>query len=446
MGLGARPNSGGAIDPESRQIIAIVLGDIPHRIGVSECFMSSCHDSFANSLLECSIFHRCAPVAQWIEYWPPKPGVAGSIPAGRTTDSLSHGCRAIRPSRPWTVKGAIKMLATLVSVLRKAGCAAGLGWLAPAMLVLGVVGCSSTPLGSSSSAPSVSPPSSRLSDGPPPPGAAPDPLKVPDAEPRVEPIVTGGPNKPYEVLGQSYVPMTADEPLVERGLASWYGRKFHGRRTASGETYNMYAMTAAHKTMPIPSYARVTNPANGREVVVRINDRGPFSDSRVVDLSWAAAVKLGVQAGVQTVEVRRLTHDEIRAGTSVSTAVAAAGKPVPVPAVSLPVSVPAPAPAVVPSPVAAVAVPPDVKARAPTVAAAGFWLQLGAFSRQAGAIDFYRRVAGEMDWLSPLLAVFAEGGVHRLQAGPYGSREQAREAADKVRSALSLVPVIVERR
>jgi pyruvate dehydrogenase E1 component len=100
----------------------------------------------------------------------------------------------------------------------------------------------------------------------------------------------------------------------ERGGASWYGRKFHGKPTASGEPYDMYAMTAAHKTMPIPSYARVRNPANGREVVVRINDRGPFVAGRVIDLSYTAALKLGVLAGVAPVEVERLTLADIRSG------------------------------------------------------------------------------------------------------------------------------------
>ena len=138
--------------------------------------------------------------------------------------------------------------------------------------------------------------------------------QVPDAEPRIEPLRVGGPNKPYVVLGQRYEPMTSDLPLAERGGASWYGRKFHGKPTASGEVYDMYAMTAAHKTMPIPSYARVRNPANGREVVVRINDRGPFADGRVIDLSYTAALKLGVLNGVAPVEVRRITHAEIRAG------------------------------------------------------------------------------------------------------------------------------------
>lgn len=152
-------------------------------------------------------------------------------------------------------------------------------------------------------------------DGPPADPVA-GAAQIREVQPRVEHIRVGGPNKPYEVFGRSYVPMTQDRPFRERGLASWYGRKFQGRPTASGEPYDLFAMTAAHKTMPIPSYAVVRNPANGREVVVRVNDRGPFAEGRVIDLSWAAALKLGVLAGVTPVEVRRLTHDEIRAGAA----------------------------------------------------------------------------------------------------------------------------------
>lgn len=138
--------------------------------------------------------------------------------------------------------------------------------------------------------------------------------RVPDAVPRVEPIRAGGPNKPYEVDGRLYVPFTADRPLREVGGASWYGRKYHGRPTASGEPYDMFAMTAAHTTMPIPSFARVFNPANGRSVIVRVNDRGPFVPGRVIDLSYTAALRLGVHRAVAPVEVRRLTLEEIRSG------------------------------------------------------------------------------------------------------------------------------------
>ena len=138
-------------------------------------------------------------------------------------------------------------------------------------------------------------------------------MQVPDALPALEPIRAGGPNKPYAVLGETYNPLPPEAALSERGLASWYGRKFHGRRTASGEMYNMYAMTAAHRTLPLPSYARVSNPANGRSVIVRINDRGPFIKGRIVDLSYSAAQKLGVQ-GLAAVQLVRITPQEIRSG------------------------------------------------------------------------------------------------------------------------------------
>ncbi|MCA6215228.1 septal ring lytic transglycosylase RlpA family protein [Ideonella sp. B7] len=297
-------------------------------------------------------------------------------------------------------------------------------------VVLALAACSSTP----------------RRDGPPPGGA----VSGPDAVPRVDPIRVGGPNKPYTVLGRSYVPMTADLPLYEEGLASWYGTKFHGASTASGEPYNMNAMTAAHRTMPIPSYARVRNPANGREVIVRVNDRGPFVSGRVIDLSYAAAVKLGVQNGVAPVEVQRITHDEIRTGawrTDAATALAAARPAAPAAA---PVAV-APTPVPLPAPMTPGVA--DRRAETPTAAdpagaqAAGFWLQLGAFSRSDGADSFRRQVATTLSWLSPQqLAIFAEDGLHRLQAGPYASRQQASMVAERVRDALQLVPVIVERR
>ncbi len=148
------------------------------------------------------------------------------------------------------------------------------------------------------------------------PGADPPPrlALVPDAVPRVEPLRAGGPNKPYSVMGQTHVPMTTDLPWVESGGASWYGRKYHGRPTSSGEIYDMYAMTAAHRTLPIPSYARVRNPANGREIVVRINDRGPFVEGRIIDLSYTAALKLDLLRGVAPVQVQRITQAEILLG------------------------------------------------------------------------------------------------------------------------------------
>lgn len=137
---------------------------------------------------------------------------------------------------------------------------------------------------------------------------------MPDAVPRVEPIKSGGANRPYTIAGRSYVPLADDRAFRERGLASWYGAPFHGRVSASGERYDMYAMSAAHPTLPLPSYARVRNPANGRQVIVRVNDRGPFVKGRVIDLSYAAALRLGLLRGPGIVEVERITNREIAAG------------------------------------------------------------------------------------------------------------------------------------
>ncbi|CAG0945972.1 Endolytic peptidoglycan transglycosylase RlpA [Gammaproteobacteria bacterium] len=276
-----------------------------------------------------------------------------------------------------------------------------------------------------------------------------DLASVPDAQPRVEAIRAGGPNKPYTVLGRSYTPIRDDRPFSERGLASWYGRKFHGRRTANGEVYNMYDMTAAHPTLPIPSYVRVRNPANQREVVVRINDRGPFHPGRVIDLSYTAAYKLGLLRGVAPVELTRITFDDIRAGrwrrdtvddaapAASATELAQLGETAAAPASSQAVAVPLDT-----SPAADDAPVPIAEPRA----AAGFWVQLGAFRQREGADGFQRRVVAELDWLAPLLAVFAEPTSYRLQAGPYASRDAAQEAAGRIRDALSLVPMIVERR
>jgi rare lipoprotein A len=130
---------------------------------------------------------------------------------------------------------------------------------------------------------------------------------APDATPRHEPGRRAGNPSSYVVRGKRYHVHRSNDGHQERGIASWYGRKFHGRRTASGEVYNMYAMTAAHKSLRIPSYARVTNLENGRELVVRVNDRGPFSKKRILDLSFAAAKELGVlRRGTARVEIRAL--------------------------------------------------------------------------------------------------------------------------------------------
>ncbi|MCV2367791.1 septal ring lytic transglycosylase RlpA family protein [Roseateles oligotrophus] len=295
---------------------------------------------------------------------------------------------------------------------------------------LGLAGCASR-------APLL--PSSNSKDGP--EAVIPANLQqVPDALPQIEPIRKGGPNKPYEVLGQRYEPITIDAPLSERGLASWYGKKFHGRSTSSGEIYNMYAMTAAHPTMPIPSYARVRNPANGREVLVRINDRGPFHSSRIIDLSYTAALKLDILRGVTPVELERITYEEIRSGAWQR------GRGEELGPVDPPVFAAAPpAGSAEPESIASMTAAAPV-VTLPRHAAPGFWVQMGAYSKLDGAEQFRQKLLQELDWMAPLLAVFKDGGLHRLQAGPYSSREDARQAAERVKLALNMNALVVERR
>ena len=135
---------------------------------------------------------------------------------------------------------------------------------------------------------------------------------IPDAVPKIEPLAKYA-NRPYQVFGQEYVPEVEEKPFRQKGGASWYGKQFHGQKTSSGETYNMYEMTAAHKTLPLPSYVRVTNQANGKQVIVRVNDRGPFHPNRIIDLSYAAANKLGYAgSGSAQVEIERILPMEIR--------------------------------------------------------------------------------------------------------------------------------------
>jgi rare lipoprotein A len=282
-----------------------------------------------------------------------------------------------------------------------------------------------------------------------------------DAEPRVESIRVGGANKPYQMQGRTYVPETRDVPFRERGLASWYGRKFHGKMTSSGEPYDMYAMTAAHPTLPIPSYARIRNPANGREVIVRINDRGPFDSGRIVDLSYTAALKLDLLRGVAPVELERITFDDIRTGAWRGTGAPRNDvdpAPVQLAAAALPSPVSTPiAAAATP---AATATPPSFATTVPTqdvalvtttpaaVDAGRFWIQLGAFRARDGAETFRSQVGSDAAarWLEPLLVIVGESAPYRVQAGPYRSRDEADEAAQRARSALALVPVVVERR
>lgn len=241
---------------------------------------------------------------------------------------------------------------------------------------------------------------------------------IPDAVPKTEPLQRGA-NRPYVVFGKAYEPMASLQPFRQRGTASWYGRRFHGQKTSSGEPYDMYAMSAAHPTLPIPSYARVTNLANGRSVVVRINDRGPFHSDRIIDLSYTAAYKLGYAgAGSAQVEVESILPGE----TQVASAPPA----------------PSPPPMEAPKPAAPLAA-------APASEPGAVYLQLGAFSSRENAEDLRSRIARQLSWLADTVQVLAIGNLWRLHVGPYGSSEAARAVAARIESELNLKPLLVVR-
>ena len=272
--------------------------------------------------------------------------------------------------------------------------------------------------------------------------------QIPDAEPRVEALARAA-NNPYSVFGQQYVPYKTLVPYRQRGIGSWYGRKFHGQRTSSGEPYDMYAMTAAHATLPIPSYARVTNLANGRSVIVRINDRGPFRSGRLIDLSYAAAYKLGyVGAGSASVEVDSIMPEEMpliaARRREAATALAAAQ---PSPDTRRPAAETQPMAPVV---LAAASLPPpepeQMRRPLPLDAeAGGIYLQLGAFSARDNAENFRVRVYQRLAWLNDAIRIFARDGMYRLDLGPYRDREEAAGMAEKISDALQFRPFIVVR-
>jgi len=244
---------------------------------------------------------------------------------------------------------------------------------------------------------------------------------IADAVPRAEPPHRFA-NNPYSVLGRDYVPLRSGAPYQARGIASWYGRKFHGQKTSSGERYDMYGMTAAHPTLPIPSYVRVTNPANGKSVIVRINDRGPFHAGRVIDLSYTAAWKLGYVGNGSTLVV----VESIQPGQETQMA------------------------AVVPEeaddPIARFAAAEAEAAPLPEVRdMRGHYLQLGAFGNRDNAESLKARLARELGSLGEKLVVQSAGKLFRLQLGPWADAVEARRMAEYVRETLELKPVVVQR-
>lgn len=229
---------------------------------------------------------------------------------------------------------------------------------------------------------------------------------VPDAVPKAEPLRQAN-MQPYVALGKQFKPMTELTPYKKRGIASWYGRRYHGNNTASGEVYDMYAMTAAHPTLPLPSYARVTNLDNGKSVIVRLNDRGPFLSDRLIDLSYTAAYKLGILAGGSgRVEVESIVPDD--------SATLAAVKP----------SVSQPA--------------PDSDAVMNMV-----YLQLGAFGSPDNAHNFLTQVRKKLPSLKDAVSITKNKGLYKIHAGPYLDHTVAKIAANTISQQLAITPVIV---
>jgi rare lipoprotein A len=247
-----------------------------------------------------------------------------------------------------------------------------------------------------------------------PQGGIPDVDQIPEPEVRAEPRSRYGNRSPYTVLGKRYVVRDEAQGYDEVGLASYYGNKFHGRRTSNLEVYDMYAFTAAHKTLPLPSYARVTNLGNGKSVVVRVNDRGPFHDGRIIDLSYAAAVKLGVdRAGTARVEVVGLGPGE---NARQEYPAVAATEP---PSAMDQLLVGLPANAVAAADAAGGPSPQPVAAAAAPVASEGVVLQVASFGTRENAERALARLDGAGIANARLLDADAGGKrVWRLRVGP----------------------------
>ena len=268
---------------------------------------------------------------------------------------------------------------------------------------------------SSSGSTAAKPGGYYLDDGPgdnPPPNID----AIPDAMPRAEPLLTRS-NKPYMALGKRYTPMTEFRPYKERGIASWYGKRYHGRKTSSGEVYDMYGMTGAHPTLPLPSYVKVTNPANARSVVVRINDRGPFHDNRLIDLSYAAAYKLRlVEQGsgeviVEAIDTRPKSPEQMPPVQATMNA--------------------APTPSASPSPVQTAA--PD----------SGIYVQVGAFREQDNARRLREKLQQNRLAENVALESWYNQGTYRVRLGPYSSRQDAEQAAAKIKQALGTSAIVI---
>jgi len=230
---------------------------------------------------------------------------------------------------------------------------------------------------------------------------------IPDAFPKWEPLRESN-MRPYEVMGQTFTPMTSLQPYRKRGIATWYGRRYHGNATASGESYDMYDMTAAHPTLPLPSYARVTNTRTGKSVIVRINDRGPFLSDRLIDLSYTAAYKLDIlENGSGEVIVESIIPE----------------RPDDLHMASIPVKH-----------------KPESEAHSGTPLT---YLQLGAFGNASNARNYLDTLQQQLPTLGKTVAIRKKDGLFKIHAGPFTNLAMAQQAADRFKQHLSIQPVMI---
>ena len=263
---------------------------------------------------------------------------------------------------------------------------------------------------------------------------------IPDAVPRVEPLLARA-NKPYIALGNNYTPMTEFQPYKKRGIASWYGKRYHGQKTSAGEVYDMYGMTGAHTILPIPSYVRVTNPDNQKSVIVRINDRGPFHSDRLIDLSYAASYKLGLAGkGSGMVEVEAIDAKKYVQNKS--------------PVMAEKVAAPAESSSVIVEPLKSAQAPtPTVIENSPTQSspeklnappASGVFVQVGAFKSADNAGLLSKKIATQNLVENTPVNSWYNQGVYRVRIGPYANRAEAEIAATKVKKALGVNTYLID--
>ncbi len=253
---------------------------------------------------------------------------------------------------------------------------------------------------------------------------------IPDAQLKTEvPLVRA--NKPYSALGQQYTPMTSYTPYKKQGVASWYGKKYHGKKTSTGEIYDMYGMSGAHTVLPIPSYAKVTNPANGRSVIIRINDRGPFKRDRLIDLSYAAAYKLRlINQGSGLVEVETID-------TSAEAMLRLPKQPVTItstatPAVTL-TQIP-PLNSVVTLPIIATPI---------NNATMQYYVQAGAFKNEGNGDLLMKKIQGLPLAGNVGVATVYNDSLFRVRLGPYENRKEADASAANIRKQLNISAIIL---